>query len=104
MVTEIKSTLGQSVNANTAVTDEAYVVPDGKRFNFTHRCGSACYSNDVNVEIKFGDEIIFVTHGDKTNEKKRKIIGDGEKEVKIYLNNNSESAETIECEYIGTEY
>jgi len=57
--------------------------------------GSAPYLSECHVEIVFGDEIIFSTHGDKTDSSGIILSGNDGKNLKFRLINNSTKDETM---------
>lgn len=57
--------------------------------------GSAPYKSECHVEIVFGEEIIFSTHGDKVDNSGMILSGNEGKNLKFRLINNSSGVETM---------
>lgn len=94
-------------------TDEiTYKPADGQKV-YLHKIGlNAAQSALVKSEVCWGDDSggwtpIAATHGDLYQDFKEaplKYIGDGTKEFKLLLTNDSSEAETIGGFFIGDEY
>ncbi len=63
--------------------------------------GNAAYDTDVRVEVAFGSDIIFTTHGDSQQDIKTHYTGDGVKTLTIKLINDTSAAETVGAFYLG---
>lgn len=81
-----------AVNATSTSTD-TYTVPEGKTVNVHEVGASACYSQDVKVEILVNDNICFVTHG--SGFRKAKCQATAGQTIKIKKVNDSSNTETI---------
>lgn len=63
--------------------------------------GTAPYNSNCHVEILFGDDIIFTTHGDKTDSAGMVLRGSEGKNLKLRMINNSDKQETMGLSIIG---
>lgn len=84
-----------------SVEEDILAVASGKDLYVKDIGGSSVYSNDVKVELVWGNEIVFATHGDSYQIVDKHFIGDGTKTMKIRLVNDSSIAETIGLYYNG---
>lgn len=64
-------------------------VTAGYRYTIYSRGGSADYSGETNVEIWFGNDLLFSTYGAESDEVYINCDGDGVKQLTIKLINNS---------------
>lgn len=92
-----------SVPANSVVED-IVTPPNGKTGYFKEFGGCAANSQDVKIEITFGEMILFATHGTAMFSYNIKITGDGVKQLKIRLVNDTVQPETIGGYYKGIIY
>mgnify|MGYP001172905001 CR=1 FL=1 len=63
--------------------------------------GTAPYNSSCHVEILFGDDIIFTTHGDKTDNTGMMLHGSDGKSLTLRMINNSLTTETMGLSIIG---
>jgi len=102
MATSLDTRFYVSVSANDSEVDDC--TPDnGKIVCIYEVGGNGCASHDVKVQITFGTEILFSTHGDAVHKTSICLTGDGSKKLSISLINDSDVAETIGGFYKGTE-
>ena len=92
-----------TVPSNSTVTHD-YSVDNGKKVIIRQFAGNACFNSSVKVEITFGDEVLFVTHGESIWNIDKELTGDGTKKVRISLVNDSDFAETIGGYWMGCAY
>lgn len=71
------------------VLESCFTPENGMRYSIYHRGGSANYSSETSVEIWFGDELLFSTYGSESDEVYINCDGDGVKQFKIRLINDS---------------
>lgn len=81
-----------------------YLVPNGKTVAVTKFMGNATFTGLTLVTIKFGEEILFATHGDSVHSIELDCVGDGAKNLTIELNNQSASTVTLGGHWKGVEY
>ena len=93
----------EQVSANDYY-EQAYTAPaNGQKFLVYKMWGSSCYCTDVKVEVFWGTDRLFVTHGDLTDEWQHNLTGDGSTQMKIRLTNDSSASETIMCAFFAVE-
>ena len=102
MAISIDTRFYQQVAANNSATNE-HVPANGKKVYIYEIGGNSCFDSDVKVEIKFGTDILFSTHGDSVQKVSIKLVGDGEKVLAINLVNDASISQTIGGFYNGTE-
>ena|SRR3990170_8460428 len=88
-----------SGNPDTSV----WVIPTGNEVNIYEMGGNAALLSTVFVKIVWGDEILFSTHGDIIVKALTTLCGDGVKELKIVLINDSGVAQTIGAYFLYEE-
>lgn len=81
-----------------------YTPGNGVTFEIYEMGGAAVYNEEVKVEIKFGTDVLFVTHGDLIIKLRKQLTGDGSKKIIIKLTNDSSTSETLLGYYTFTEY
>jgi hypothetical protein len=90
----------QLVPANDVAIDE-WTPANGENFFISSAWGNAAYVSAVKLELKFGDQILFATHGTSKEDVNEKFVGDGIKKVQLRLVNDSDYPETIGGGYEG---
>jgi hypothetical protein len=94
--------LYKAVSSSSTETDE-YTPGTNVKVYITEVGGNACYSPDVKVEVKFGTDVLFVTHGDSIQNINQTVTGDNSKKLAILLTNDTDQTETIGGYYKATE-
>ena len=85
----------KTVSANTTDTKVVGTPDNGVSVYIYKMGGNAARSTNVQVGIMFGDDIIWCTHGDHERTVPVHLTGDGSKQLKLILRNDSSIAETI---------
>jgi len=91
------------VLAESSVLEE-YIIPDGKNIVLSEIGGDAARSENVKVELLWGTELFFSTHGDSVQRTIKECLGDGEKKLIIKLTNDTLVSETIGGYILGDYY
>lgn len=100
MSTLLNNRLAKEVAAYD-VEEHSVNVSNGQTVYISEATGSSVYSNDVKVEVVLGNEVIFVTHGDKTENVDQHYTATEDTTLKIRLVNDSANSETLSCQYKG---
>ena len=78
------------VNINNSL-EKSQVIPKNETWKLRKVHGHSPYNNDnTRAILKFGDEVLFITHGDcYISEYGEELVGDGTKELTIILENDT---------------
>ena len=92
---ENKSSIFYAAVSANSVEELSYVIPNGKILDIRKISGNAAIDTEVKVEVIFDGNAIFATHTSAIQEYLIQLVGDGVKELKIRLVNDSPTQETI---------
>ena len=92
--------------AATTTSNYDYLVPDGKTIYLEELGGDAAINNpNVLVKIEWDPagtpECVMVTSGDTVQNTKKSFAGDGVKVLRIVLDNQSATTQSIGAYYLG---
>ena len=103
MSTHIDKVFTKAVSPSSTETSTKSI-SNGTDVFITRIEGSAIYDPDVKVELKFGSDVLFVTHGTLVSQVPQLITGDGTKELTIILTNDGSTTETLMLGYVAVEH